>query len=95
MKKSAQDDLYESVQDIPSNKVGLFLGTAKHLKSGRVNLYYTYRINAAVKLFKAGKIKFILVSGDNGRTEYDEPTDILNDLVARGVPESKIFLDYA
>lgn len=95
VKKSAEDHLYESVKNIPSNDVGLFLGTGKYLKSGWVNLYYTYRINAAVELFKAGKIKFILVSGDNGRTEYDEPTDIMNDLIARGIPKSKIFLDYA
>ena len=95
VKKSTADDLYDKTQNIPSNDVGLLLGTGKYLRSGRVNLYYKHRIEAAVRLYKAHKIKFILVSGDNGRTEYDEPTDILNDLILRGVPANKIFLDYA
>jgi SanA protein len=59
------------------------------------NLYYSHRIDAAEKLFKSGKIEFILISGDNSREEYDEPTDMKNDLVERGVPENKIYLDYA
>ncbi|MFT6715887.1 MAG: SanA protein [Saprospiraceae bacterium] len=95
VKKVTADDLYDKKKNIPSNDVGLLLGTGKYLKSGSVNLYYQYRITAAVRLYKAGKIKFILVSGDNGTEDYDEPSDILNDLVASGIPENKIFLDYA
>ncbi len=71
------------------------LGTVKLLASGRVNLFYLYRINAAVKLYKSGKINFILVSGDNGNKGYDEPTDFKKDLIKRGIPADKIFLDYA
>ena len=71
------------------------LGTRKTLASGYQNLYYSYRIEAAEKLFKAGKIKYILISGDNSRKEYDEPTDMRDDLVARGIPLEKIYLDYA
>lgn len=93
--KYAEAHLYDSVKEIPANRVGLLLGTSKYLRSGRVNLYYKFRLNAAIKLFEAGKIKYILVSGDNGKKDYDEPTDIFNDLVARGIPQHKIFLDYA
>ena len=50
---------------------------------------------ATVKLYKAGKIDFVLVSGDNGRTEYDEPTDFKDELIKNAIPENKIFLDYA
>jgi SanA protein len=93
---SVQDKLYSNIDDIPSNKVGLLLGTAKMVQNGkRLNRYYQYRINAAIELYKAGKIEFILVSGDNGRKEYDEPTDMKEDLIKNGVPESKIILDYA
>ena len=91
----AKDKLYDSVDTIPKNKVGLLLGTAKFLSNGRVNLYYTYRINATVALFKANKIDFVLVSGDNGSKSYDEPTTFKEDLIARGIPENRIFLDYA
>ncbi len=81
--------------EIPKNKVGMVLGTSKFLKNGNVNLYFEYRIRATVKLYKAGKIEFVLVSGDNGNTKYDEPTDFKNELIARGIPKEKIFLDYA
>lgn len=92
---NAKGKLYTSVKTIPKNKVGLLLGTVKYLSNGRINLYYQFRIDAAVKLYKSGKIDFIIVSGDNGSKRYDEPTDFKNDLIKSGVPENKIFLDYA
>lgn len=91
----AKNQIYNSVSDIPHNKVGLLLGTSKYAYSGNINLYYQYRINAAVELFNAGKIDFILVSGDNSTMSYDEPTTFKKDLIARGIPEDKIHLDYA
>ena len=44
---------------------------------------------------KSKKIDFIIVSGDNSRKDYDEPSDFKSDLVLAGIPENKIFLDYA
>jgi SanA protein len=95
VKSSVQKQLYKDVKRIPFNEVGLVLGTVKILKNGNVNRYYQYRIDAAVALYKAGKIKFILVSGDNSKEGYDEPTDMKNDLIKQGVPEDKIFADFA
>lgn len=92
---NAANKVYNSTVKIPSNKFGLLLGTGKTLRNGYINLFYKYRIEAAVKLFKSGKINFILVSGDNGSKNYDEPTTIKKDLIARGIPSSKIYLDYA
>jgi len=93
--KAVQNKIYSNVTKIPHNKVGLVLGTSKHLTSGNNNAYYTYRINATVKLYQQGKIDFILVSGDNATIYYDEPTTMKNDLIAQGIPANKIFLDYA
>ena len=87
--------LYDNVNDIPKNKVGLLLGVNKYNYHGDVNLFYKYRLDAAVELYKAGKIEYILVSGDNSRKNYDEPTSFKNDLIAKGIPEDKIFLDFA
>jgi SanA protein len=95
VKKSAKTRVFDSTQEMPYNKVGLLLGTTKYLQSGSINPYYKYRIDAAVSLYKSGKISFVLVSGDNGRVSYDEPTTIKNDLIAAGIPETKIYLDYA
>ncbi len=95
VEKSTADKIFNSTEKIPHNKVGLFLGTGKKLPSGRINLYYKYRIEAAEKLFKAGKVDYILVSGDNSRKNYDEPSTIKEDLIRKGIPSNKIYLDYA
>lgn len=93
--KKTEGKLYNTVTEVPYNKVGLVLGTAKYLQNGYVNLYYTYRINATIQLYKAGKISFVLVSGDNGSKSYDEPTTFKEDLVKGGIPQERIYLDYA
>ncbi|MCU0437172.1 MAG: YdcF family protein [Raineya sp.] len=93
--KATKNRLYTDVQSIPYNKVGLLLGTAKNLENGYINLYYTYRIRAASELFKAKKIKYIIISGDNGRKEYNEPEMMRSDLIKAGVDSTHIFLDYA
>lgn len=91
----AKNHVFDDVNTIKTNKVGLVLGAGKFTSHGNVNLYYKYRLEAAYKLYKAGKIEFILISGDNSKKDYDEPTDFKNDLIQKGVPENKIVLDYA
>jgi len=95
IEKNAVNKTFSNSTKIKKNRVGLVLGTSKILKNGRINLYFKYRINATVELYKKGKIDFVLVSGDNGNENYDEPTDFKNELIKKGIPENKIFLDYA
>lgn len=92
---NAKSKLYNSTATIPKNKVGLLLGTAKYLARGKVNLYYKNRLDAAIELFNSKKIDFIVVSGDNSTKNYNEPATFKKDLIAAGIPEEKIFLDYA
>lgn len=93
--QAAVGKIYSKTASIPKNKVGLVLGTSKYVARGKINLYYQFRIDATVALFKAGKIDFILVSGDNGSKSYNEPTTMQKDLIAAGIPAERIFLDYA
>lgn len=93
--KTAEDKMYDDVLVIPYNRVGVLLGTSPKGRSGKPNVFYIRRVEACVALYKAGKIDRILVSGDNSRTTYDEPTCIKEDLIAAGVPDSVIYLDYA
>ena len=93
--KTAEDKMYDDVLVIPYNRVGVLLGTSPKGRSGKPNVFYIRRIEACVALYQAGKIDRILVSGDNSRTTYDEPTCINEDLIAAGVPDSVIYLDYA
>ncbi|MES2589539.1 MAG: ElyC/SanA/YdcF family protein [Bacteroidota bacterium] len=90
-----KNQTFDSVSEIPYNEVGLLLGTSKYLKHGSENSYYSHRITAAFELYKNKKIKFILISGDNGNVSYNEPQMMKEDLIALGIPANKIFLDYA
>lgn len=93
--KQAKDRTFNSVEEISPNATGLVLGTSKRVRGGNVNLYFKYRMEAAVELFKAGKIKFIIVSGDNSIMEYNETRDMKNALIQMGIPEDKIVEDFA
>lgn len=92
---ASKNKLYSDASKIPANRIGLLLGTGKFVKSGRINLYYKYRLDATVELYKKGKIEFVLISGDNSRKDYNEPETFRDDLIAAGIPEDKIYLDYA
>jgi len=87
--------IYTSIETIPVNDVGLVLGTSKLTKHGKPNLHFNQRIEAASALYHAGKIRHLLVSGDNHVAGYDEPTDMHDALVAAGVPATAIICDYA
>lgn len=95
VKHSADGKLYTDVRTIPYNKVGLLLGTTKYMGKGKVNPYYHYRIQAAAQLVKAGKVKYIIASGDNSTRQYNEPQEMKEDLIKAGVHPSRIYLDYA
>lgn len=93
--RAARDKIFRSAADIPQNDVALVLGTRKTMPSGKPNLHFNQRIDAAVALFRAGKVKHLLVSGDNHIKSYDEPTDMRDALIACGVPTNAITCDYA
>ena len=85
----SNDRIYASIDDIPANEVALVLGA-------RANTYYFWnRIEAAAELYKAGRVSHILVSGDNHVQGYDEPTDMKDALIQRGIPEAAITCDFA
>ncbi len=81
--------LFDDVAAVPKMKVGLVFGT------GNGNPYFNYRIDAAVRVWQAGKLETLIVSGDNRSRYYNEPEKMKQDLVARGIPENRIVCDYA
>lgn len=87
--------IYSSIEDIPYNDVALVLGTSKYLYNGQINMYFKFRMDAAYELYKSGKVKFILVSGDNRYRSYNEPRQMRLDLIKLGVDKKHIFLDFA
>jgi SanA protein len=91
----AQEHVYHAIDQVPPRRVALVLGCSKYAPSGNINLYYKRRLQAALDLYETGVVTRILVSGDNSQVGYDEPTFMLEDLVALGVPEAHIQRDFA
>jgi SanA protein len=79
---------------VPELPVALVLGCSPKI-AGRPNLFYVYRMDAAVRLYHAGRVRALIVSGDNGTKHYDEPTAMKEDLVRRGVPAKAVYCDHA
>ena len=92
---SADGRTYSDVSTVPYRKVGLLLGCSERLSNGRSNLFFSYRILAATKLFKAHKVDYFIVSGDNHVVGYDESSAMKNALVSAGVPADRIYCDFA
>lgn len=80
---------------LPFNDVGLVLGTSKYMQSGKPSPEFRWRITSAAQLWHHGKIKHLIVSGANPDQTYNEPRHMYRELVALGVPEAAITMDFA
>src|SRR5205085_2867101 len=94
IEKSTEKHLYNRIEDLPEKDVALVLGTSKNGRYG-INTYFKHRMIAAADLYFSGKVKKILVSGDNHIKTYDETTDMAEYLIDLGVPDKAIIRDYA
>lgn len=93
--RNTERKVFSDIALLPNNHVGLLLGTAKYQPGGGINPYFSNRIDAAVELYEAGKIQYIIASGDNEHESYNEPLQMRLSLLERGVPNEFIVLDYA
>jgi vancomycin permeability regulator SanA len=78
---------------VPSAEAALVLGAG--LYGERPSPMLARRLDLAAELYHAGRVRALLLSGDNGRTGYDEPTVMRDYLLARDVPATVMVLDYA
>ncbi|WP_395747107.1 vancomycin high temperature exclusion protein [Prosthecobacter sp.] len=95
IERAAAGRCFDAVETVPAAPVAVVLGTSPRAADGRANLFFRPRMEAAAALFKAGRVKALIVSGDNGTQGYDEPTDMKSMLMQMGVPAEKILCDYA
>ncbi len=87
--------VYTDVDSVPAREYGLVPGTSRLVHGTHLNTYFFNRIRAAVELYRAGKIRKIIVSGDNGSTDYNETGDMARELIAEGVVPEDVLSDYA
>lgn len=93
--KQAAGKTFDAMDELPYNPTGIVLGTSKRVRGGGENLFFKYRMQAAFDLYRAGKIKYIIVSGDNSIMEYNETRDMKAALIELGIPEESIIEDFA
>lgn len=86
---------HHAVGTLPTVKACLVLGASRQLANGDQNLFYRYRMDAAQLAYTSGKCRILVVSGDNRQHSYNEPEDMKQSLVSRGVPAAAIVCDYA
>lgn len=95
VEKYAENRIFSTVCTVPHNRVALLLGTSPLNRYGRPNSYFTNRIVTAAELYHAGKVDYIIASGDNHTKQYNEPSAMRDSLIAQGVPADRIILDFA
>ena len=78
---------------VPVMPAALVLGAG--VRGDRPTPMLRARLDIAAELYRAGRVRALLLSGDNSRSDYDEPTTMRDYLISRGVPAGKIVLDYA
>lgn len=86
--------IYDNLEDVPTGKVALLLGTSRNTARG-ANVFFMQRIYAAAALYHAGKVRKIIVSGDNSTDNYNETEAMRRELVKLGVPTGDIVNDHA
>lgn len=81
--------IYHNASDIPQMPVAIVFGAGidtPELKD---------RVETAVELYKCGKVQKLLMTGDNGRSDYDEPQAMKARAVKAGIPSQDVVCDYA
>lgn len=91
---SAHKLIYEDIEALPEAQAAVILGAAI-LQSGDPSPVLRHRIDTAIRIYEAGKVEKLLVTGDNGTFAYNEVDPARKYLLERGIPEEDIFLDYA
>ena len=81
------EPIYGSIQAVPSAPVAIVFGAQSFVLEDRVD--------TGADLYKAGKVKKLLLTGDNSRDDYNEPEQMRQMALADGVPDKDIVVDDA
>ena len=97
---SSRSRIFSDADALRPAKAGLVLGSARLVRDYVANPFFANRIAASAALYKAGKVEYLIVSGNQARGGrprggYDEPADMRAALIAAGVPRQRIYRDYA
>ncbi len=94
MEARAAESIFGDIGAVPAHPVGVVFG-ARVYGDGTLSPVLDARVTAGVRLYRAGKVRKLLMTGDNGRKDYDEPTAMKHRAVALGVPPEDVVCDFA
>lgn len=96
VRRSTAERLYapQPLAAIPARDVAIVFGAGIR-KGGALSDILADRVRTAAELYQAGRVRKLLMSGDNRRVGYDEPSAMRDFAVSLGVPARDIVLDYA
>lgn len=80
--------------DLPRVQAAIVPGSMVR-PDGTLGAVVQERVDAAVALYQAGAVAKLLMSGDHGTLEYNEPDAMRDAALAAGVPPEDVFTDYA
>ncbi len=91
--KISNKSIFKNIDNIPKSQAVLVLGAK--VSGNRISPMFQDRLDAAISVYELKKADKILVSGDHGRTDYDEVNTAKKYLLGKNIKEEDIFLDYA
>ena len=92
--RAAAGHLFYEAAAVPARPVAIVFGAGLY-PDGSPTPMLADRVAAAVELYRQGTVSHLLLSGDNSRTDYDEPTTMRRLALNAGVPAGDVTLDYA
>ncbi len=91
---SGQTAIYDDPSRIPPMPVAIVFGAGLQ-PDGSPSWMLADRVDAAAELYRAGKVRRLLMTGDNSSVGYNEVAAMKRRAVAQGVPADQVNLDYA
>ncbi|MDQ1287694.1 MAG: hypothetical protein QG622_1259, partial [Actinomycetota bacterium] len=86
--------IHHDVADVDGTPVAIVLGAGVDA-AGRPSPFLAQRVEVGADLYRAGRVKALLMSGDNSRKNYDEVGAMAAEALRLGVPSSAIVTDHA
>lgn len=90
---AARDRIY-TLQTVPERPVAIIFG-AWVTTSGHPSAMLADRVKMGAALYHAGKVQYLLLTGDNHVDSYNEPEAMRRYALSLGVPDDALVLDYA
>ena len=94
IRAKTDSSIYRGLDEVPNAQVAVILGAAI-LKSGDLSPVLEDRADKAIELYRANKVRKILITGNNSQLGYNEVTPVRKYLLRNNIPAEDIFLDYA